>query len=168
MKNITHSNINKGLTRIKEAGISPVTDMQRLQQHPDFGRIIYPAGESQKSGLIMSFTEANRRFTERFPEASFTKEQYKEMLNNLYDLYSDRFTLIGETKAQTDYMVEFVKDHLTESDIDDEQLDKFENLSFKEKRDIYRKAKSIAAKKGDPNYDADNFTAKLSQLINEL
>ena len=158
-REITAKYLNANIDNIESRGFEPVTRLQRLQQ--EYNWILVPTGRG-RGGHIYTHKEAVLELHKHFPKEEFTKEQYQEMLNNLYEEYGDRLTLRGEKVYQKENMIAQIEDEFPE------YKNKANRMSTNNLKEIFREAKRVSSKKGSPNYSSNNFTVNLGRLLEEF
>lgn len=158
MPKITASYLNQSIRRIKSAGLIPITNQQRLQT--EYNLILTPNGKGINSGIVMSYAKARAEVRKKYPNANFTQKQYQALLNDMYKEFGSRLTVRGERAFQNETAFRLAEEYGM-------NVNKLKRMSFKERTELFRKAKAMSSKKGEKNYEANKFTKNLEELLEE-
>lgn len=158
MPKITASYLNQSIRRIRDAGLIPITNQQRLQT--EYNLILTPNGKGANSGIVMSYAKARAEVRKKFPNANFTQKQYQALLNDMHKQFGDRLSVRGERRFQTQNAIKLAEDYGI-------YPSKVKKMSYEKRTEIYREAKARSSKKGDKNYEANKFTVNLEQLLKD-
>lgn len=158
MPKITASYLNQGIRRIKEAGLIPITNQQRLQT--EYNLILTPNGKGANSGIVMSYAKARAEVRKKFPNANFTQKQYQALLDDMYKQFGSRLSVRGEKQFQTENAFKLAEEYGLNTS-------KLKKMSYSQRTELFRKAKEMSSKKGEVNYEANKFTVNLEQLLKD-
>lgn len=158
MPKITASYLNQNIRRIRDNGLIPITNQQRLQT--EYNIILTPNGSGVNSGLVMTYSKAKSELLKRFPNANFTQKQYQIMVDSLYKEFGDRLSVRGEKAYQKELALDLAEEYgLPKS--------KLSRMSHADRSRLFNQAKALSSKKGEKNYESNNFIVNLELLLKE-